>query len=233
MTADAAPRREVEKRAREPSAGRLALQGNSITTVYCVQRRMPPRQRIWLMGCVDERFSYIRAFLLTGKTPTPRRRVQKTKSKNATVYSVSEFFFGQCWVESRPVCICLSRYVRGTVSLRRGVGCPFKRAENLLTYSVQDFALAFRLETRRRAMGDLRVLKRLSIYSNYPGPWTLVHPRDLDHAHGPAPRRTSRPHRTNLHGHTTIACDALARSVSTTRQTSQLPLIGPSSSLIY
>ena len=26
--------------------------------------------------------------------------------------------------ESRPVCICLSRYVRGTVSLRRGVGCP-------------------------------------------------------------------------------------------------------------
>jgi hypothetical protein len=82
-------------------------------------------------------------------------------------------------------------------------------------------------------MGDLRVLKRLSIYSNYPGPWTLVHPRDLDHAHGPAPRRTSRPHRTNLHGHTTIACDALARSVSTTRQTSQLPLIGPFSSLIY
>ena len=32
----------------------------------------------------------------------------------------------------RPVCICLSRYVRGTVSLRRGVGCPW--AENLLTY---------------------------------------------------------------------------------------------------
>ena len=26
--------------------------------------------------------------------------------------------------ESRPVCICLSRYVRGTVSLRRGVGRP-------------------------------------------------------------------------------------------------------------
>jgi hypothetical protein len=24
----------------------------------------------------------------------------------------------------RPVCICLSRYVRGTVSLRRGAGCP-------------------------------------------------------------------------------------------------------------